>query len=76
MKTGDARITPNSIERISDARKGAAACTSEYVDAFPNQATRKAGVAPDASLGHLIHHATCLCVTLNFVGGVPNDHVN
>ena len=74
MQTRDARVVPNSIERMRDVCKRAAACAGENVDTFPDEATSEAGVAPDASLGYLFHHHVRLCMTFYFVGGVGDDH--
>jgi hypothetical protein len=74
MKTGDARVVPNSIERMSNVGKRTSACASEDVDTFPNEATGEAGVAPDTRLGYRFHHAPSLRVTFYLVGGVGDDY--
>ncbi len=74
MKAGDARVVPNSIERMSNVGKRSAACTSENIDTFPHEATGEAGVAPDTSLDHRFHQDPSLCMMFYLVRSVGNDH--
>src|ERR1700730_6035559 len=74
MQPRDARVTPDSIKRMRNARKRTSGCAGEYVDTFPDQPTGEASVAPDASLGHLVHLFAGLGVMLYVVGRGGDDH--
>src|SRR5437879_5690800 len=74
MQARNARITPDSVKGMRNAGKRTSGCAGERVDTFPDQTTGKAGVAPDASLGHLVHRFAGTRVTLNVVGCGSDDH--